>query len=74
MCDNSINNAFNVNKVNWEKFETYLKIYQNHVKSSMQKLITAAKFNDEVILFQNFITRTIKQIIFRQKLCEKFKK
>ena len=34
--DNSINDAFNIDKADWEKFETYLKFHQNHYKSTGQ--------------------------------------
>ena len=51
--DNFINDAYNVDKANWEKFEKYLKSMFDSNIESMRKLIensTSINLKNEVIL------------------------
>ena len=76
-ANNSINDAYNVDKANWEKFEKYLKsMYDSNIEL-MRKFIensTSINLKNEAILLQLIINKTASISIFKQKSCEKFKK
>ena len=65
--DNFINEAYNVDKTDWNKFEKYLKsMYESNI-ISMQKLIenfTSINLKNEVILLQSIINETANSIKF----------
>ena len=72
-----MNNAYNVDKTDWKKFEKYLKSKYDSNIISMQKLIenfTSINLKNEVILLQSIINETTNISIFKRKSCEKFKK
>ena len=72
-----MNDAYNVDKTDWKKFEKYLKSMYNSNVISMQKLIenfTTINLKNEIILLQSIINETTNISIFKRKLCEKFKK
>ena len=72
-----MNDAYNVDKTDWEKFEKYLKsIYDSNI-ISMQKLIenpTSINLKNEAVLLQSIINEAANISIFKRKSCEKFKK
>ena len=72
-----MNDAYNVDKTDWKKFEKYLKSMYNSNIVSMKKLIensTSINLKNEIILLQSIINETANISILRRKLCEKFKK
>ena len=75
--DNFMNETYNVDKTDWNKFEKYLKsMYESNI-ISMQKLIenfTSINLKNEVILLQSIINEATSISIFKRKLCEIFKK
>ena len=72
-----MNDAYNVDKTDWKKFEKYLKsIYDSNI-ISMQKLIenpTSINLKNEVVLLQSIINEAANISILKRKSCEKFKK
>ena len=72
-----MNDAYNVDKADWEKFEKYLKLMYDSNIISMQKLIenfTSINLKNEAALLQSIINEAAKISIFKRKSCEKFKK
>ena len=56
--NNFMNDAYNVNKIDWKKFEKYLKLKYDSNIISMQKLIenfTSINLKNEIIFFYLFI-------------------
>ena len=75
--DNFMNDAYNVDKTDWKKFEKYLKSKYDSNIISMQKLIenfTSINLKNEIILLQSIINEATNISIFKRKSCEKFKK
>ena len=75
--DNFINDAYNVDKTDWKKFEKYLKSMHDLNIKLMRKLsenFTSINLKNEIILLQSIINETTSISIFKRKSCEKFKK
>ena len=75
--DNPMNDAYNVDKADWEKFEKYLKsMYDSNIES-MRKLIenpTPINLKNGAILLQSIINEAVSISIFKRKSCKKSKK
>ena len=75
--DNPMNDAYNVDKADWKKFEKYLKsMYDSNIES-MRKLIEnfiSINLKNKIILLQSIINETTNISIFKRKSCEKSKK
>ena len=77
IVDNCMNETYNVDKTDWNKFEKYLKsMYESNI-ISMHKLIEnfiSINLKNEIILLQSIINEAASISIFKRKSCEKFKK
>ena len=72
-----MNDAYNVDKADWEKFEKYLKSTYDSNIISMQKLTenpTSINLKNGAILLQSIINEAANISILKRKSCEKSKK
>ena len=74
--NNSMTDAYNTQKTNWKKFESYFKDNHAVIKNQMIKLmknLTTKNLNEEAELLRDKIIEISNQAISKRRSCDKFK-
>ncbi len=70
LVENSLNASYNLQKVNWKKFNMHLQKTKNEMIIKMQKTIS---LKTKVIYLIECIKNAVKLFVFKQRICAKSK-
>ncbi len=70
LIENLLNASYNLQKVNWKKFNMHLQKMKNEMIIKMQRTIN---LKAKVIYLIEFIKSAVKLFVFKQRICAKSK-